>query len=97
MWSLRKVESAIPNDTEAIVCEESLFYPHFPSKAPAAAGVRLTPCSTILVSTCSNNDLGNDGATALSSGLTALTSLQSIDIRWGSERMPRSSGHHHEV
>ncbi len=38
------------------------------------------------VSSRSRTDLGPEGATALISGLTALTSLQSIDIRSGEGR-----------
>ncbi len=33
------------------------------------------------VSSCSHNELGPEGATALSSGLTALTNLRCINVR----------------
>jgi hypothetical protein len=38
------------------------------------------PPATIAFSSCSSNELGPEGATALSSGLTALTNLRSIGI-----------------
>ncbi len=39
-----------------------------------------TPPPLPPVSSCSDNELGAEGATALSSGLTALTNLQSIVV-----------------
>jgi hypothetical protein len=41
------------------------------------------PPPTPPVSSCSINNLGDDGATALSSGLTSLTKLKSINLRRG--------------
>ncbi len=51
--------------------ESRAALPHTNRMHPAA-----TPCSS-----CRRNDLGAEGATALSSGLTALTNLQSLNLR----------------
>ncbi len=62
--------------------KEALYVKESP--AEPAAVIRVTciipPPLPPPVSFCRHNNLGAEGATALSSGLTALTNLQSIDI-----------------
>jgi hypothetical protein len=52
-----------------------------PTEPPAATRVSWIPPPPPPVSSFSDNGLGAEGATALSSGLTHLTKLQSIDVR----------------
>jgi hypothetical protein len=52
-----------------------------PYPPSAVTRVHVYPPPPPPVSSCSGNELRAEGATALSWGLTALTKLQSIDIR----------------
>ena len=52
-----------------------------PTRSPESHGYPRAAPGVFPVSSCSNNGLGAEGATALLSGLSALTKLQSIDVR----------------
>jgi hypothetical protein len=58
-----------------------------PHRAPRSHPSRMdNPRPPPTVSSCSDNNLGVEGVTALSSGPTALTNVQSINFRWGQGR-----------
>jgi hypothetical protein len=60
---------------------QSSAYMRHAGLARQGLGSLRCPLPPPLVSSCSGNLLGAEGATALSSGLTALTNLRSIRIR----------------